>query len=102
MPLIRVCREDELEVGETRRLPVQPAITLFRADGGWFALDDLCTHGQASLSEGFIDDCTVECPLHMAQFCLRTGAALTAPAEQGVATYPVVIEAGVVFVDCAR
>jgi 3-phenylpropionate/trans-cinnamate dioxygenase ferredoxin subunit len=102
MTRIRVCREDELEVGEARKLSVTPPIALFRGEDGWFALDDVCTHGQASLSEGFIEGATVECPLHMAQFCLRTGAALTPPADKPVATHPVVIEGGEVFVDCRR
>jgi 3-phenylpropionate/trans-cinnamate dioxygenase ferredoxin subunit len=99
---LRACREDELAVGGARRLPVQPPITLFHAEDGWFALDDTCTHGQASLSEGYVEAATVECPLHMAQFCLRTGAALTPPADRGLATHPVILEDGVVFVDCAR
>jgi 3-phenylpropionate/trans-cinnamate dioxygenase ferredoxin subunit len=102
MPLRRVCREDELSIGEARKLPGAPPIALFHADDGWFALDDTCTHGQASLCEGFIEGGTVECPLHMAQFCLRTGAALTAPADKPVATYPVVIQGGDVFVDCPQ
>jgi nitrite reductase/ring-hydroxylating ferredoxin subunit len=97
---IRVCREDELGIGEALKLAVKPPITVFRAEDGWFALGDICTHGQASLSEGFIDGATVECPLHMAQFCLRTGAALTPPADKPVATYPVALEGGEVFVDC--
>jgi nitrite reductase/ring-hydroxylating ferredoxin subunit len=99
MTRIRVCRDDELEVGEAKKLPVAPPIAVFRTEDGWFALDDTCTHGQASLSEGFIDGATIECPLHMAQFCLRTGAALTPPADKGVSTYPVIIEDGEVFVD---
>jgi 3-phenylpropionate/trans-cinnamate dioxygenase ferredoxin subunit len=102
MPLIRVCHEDELAVGEARKLPVEPPIALFHAEDGWFALDDTCTHGQASLCEGFVDGGTVECPLHMAQFCLKTGAALTPPADKPVAAYAVVIEGGDVFVACDR
>jgi 3-phenylpropionate/trans-cinnamate dioxygenase ferredoxin subunit len=102
MPLIRVCREDELAVGEARKAPVSPPIAVFHAEDGWFALDDTCTHGQASLCDGFIEGGTVECPLHMAQFCLKTGAALTPPADKPVGAYPVVIEGGEVFVDCPR
>jgi 3-phenylpropionate/trans-cinnamate dioxygenase ferredoxin subunit len=99
MPRIRVCREDELGVGEARRVPGVPAIALVRAPSGWFAVDDLCTHGQASLSQGFIEDDTVECPLHMARFCLRSGAALSAPADRAIGVHAVIVEGGQVYVE---
>ena len=57
-----------------------------------FAVDDTCSHSDASLSEGEVLDFKIECWLHGAEFDLRTGAALTLPANIAVKTYPVKIE----------
>ena len=48
-------------------------VAVFNADGELFAIDDTCTHQDASLSEGWLEDCMIECPLHAASFDLRTG-----------------------------
>jgi nitrite reductase/ring-hydroxylating ferredoxin subunit len=99
---ILACRVDELAPGEARRLDISPPVTVFRAESGFFALDDTCPHGNASLSEGFVEDESVECPLHMARFCLRTGDVLSPPAAHGVASHKVSIEGRDVFVEVAR
>jgi 3-phenylpropionate/trans-cinnamate dioxygenase ferredoxin subunit len=56
-----------------------------------FAIGDICTHSDASLSEGEVTDFKIECWLHGAEFDLRTGEALTLPANIAVKTYPVTI-----------
>ena len=63
-----------------------------------FAIDDTCTHAEASLSEGEVSGFTIECWLHGAQFDLRTGKAITLPANISLATYPVIIEANSITV----
>nr|WP_244263985.1 bifunctional 3-phenylpropionate/cinnamic acid dioxygenase ferredoxin subunit [Corynebacterium ciconiae] len=74
-------------------------IALFHtADGEFYCIDDTCTHEDASLAAGWLEDCTVECPVHLAAFCLRTGAALTPPASEAVRTYPVRVTDGHVWV----
>ena len=57
-----------------------------------FAIDDTCSHSEASLSEGDVSDFKIECWLHGAEFDLRTGQALTLPANISLATYPVSIK----------
>jgi nitrite reductase/ring-hydroxylating ferredoxin subunit len=99
---IQVCPVDALPQGSAIRLAVEPPIAVFHVPSGYFAIDDLCTHGKASLSEGFVEDDTVECPLHMAQFCLRTGKALSAPATQPVGTHAVSVVDGTICVDVNR
>lgn len=75
------------------------AIALFRQGEQVFALDDVCPHSKsASLSQGYVEDGQVECPLHQACFDLRSGKVLSPPAEEDVQTFPVRIEGGVVFV----
>ncbi|MBX9701387.1 MAG: non-heme iron oxygenase ferredoxin subunit [Acetobacteraceae bacterium] len=73
-------------------------IAVVRLADGIFAVNDVCTHEYALLSEGFCEDGKLECPLHQACFDLRTGKALNEPAEVDVATYPTKVENGAVFV----
>jgi len=63
-----------------------------------FAVDDVCSHSDASLSEGEVTDFKIECWLHGAEFDLRTGEALTLPATQPIETYPVTIDGNSVTV----
>jgi nitrite reductase/ring-hydroxylating ferredoxin subunit len=95
----RACAAGELADDEARLLPVSPPVAVFRAGGEYFATDDTCTHAESSLSEGYVEDGKVECVFHFALFCVRTGAALTAPAVKPLRTYPVKVEDGVVYVD---
>ena len=80
-----------LPAGEV--LTVHPAghgpISIFHTDDGLFAIDDTCTHQDASLADGWVEDCTVECPLHESCFDLRTGAVSGPPAKVGVRTHRV-------------
>jgi 3-phenylpropionate/trans-cinnamate dioxygenase ferredoxin subunit len=64
-------------------------IAVFNVDGQFYAVDDTCTHAEASLSEGDIDGATVTCPLHGAEFDLVTGAVLAPPAEKSITVYKV-------------
>lgn len=77
-----------------RRVTNGAALAIFRIGERFFALDDTCSHGRASLSEGFVENGCVECPLHQALFNLETGAAMTPPATKGVRTYPIRVQDG--------
>ncbi len=70
-----------------------------REEGGFCATDGLCTHEQASLIEGYLDGEVIECPKHNARFHICSGKALKRPAKQDLATYPVKVEGGEVFVE---
>lgn len=70
------------------------AIAIFRLGDAIFALHDLCTHGAAKLSEGWIENGQVECPLHQGTFDIRTGAACKAPCTLAVRSFPVRFTAG--------
>ena len=85
------------------RKPVKVSINgedlcLTRIGNEVFAISDMCTHSEASLSEGDVTDFKIECWLHGAEFDLRTGQALTLPANIAVKTYPVSIVDDVVQV----
>lgn len=63
-------------------------LALFRLEDEIFALHDLCSHGQAFLSDGFVEDGCVECPLHQGLIDIRTGAARSAPITDPVRSFP--------------
>jgi len=73
-------------------------IALYQVDGEYYATADLCTHGQASLAEGYLDGELIECPLHQGTFNVRTGAAVGAPCAVAVKTFPVKLQDGVLHV----
>ena len=96
----RVCRIDEIPTDEALRVDVAGApVCLARCDGEIFALRAVCAHADVPLSEGELDDCTIECWLHGSRFDLRTGKPTGLPATEPVATFPVEIRDGDVWVD---
>jgi 3-phenylpropionate/trans-cinnamate dioxygenase ferredoxin subunit len=64
-----------------------------------FAIDDTCSHSDASLSEGEVTDFKIECWLHGAEFDLRTGEALTPRAVAPIKVYPVIVDGDSVTVE---
>ena len=74
-------------------------VALFRIGDELFAMQDRCSHARWPLSKGIYRNGVVECALHKAQFCVRTGAALRLPATRAVRTYPLKIENGDIYVD---
>jgi nitrite reductase/ring-hydroxylating ferredoxin subunit len=74
-------------------------IGIFVVGAEAFALDDICTHGNARLSDGDIDGCMIECPLHAGLVDLRTGKAAGAPIIRDTRTYPTKVVDGRVLVE---
>jgi 3-phenylpropionate/trans-cinnamate dioxygenase ferredoxin subunit len=75
------------------------AICVARVGDEVFAIDDTCSHSDASLSDGDVTDFKIECWLHGAEFDLRTGEALTPPAVAPLKTYSVSVDGDSVTVD---
>jgi len=73
-------------------------IAIYRLDDGYFATSNICTHQFAFLSEGYVNDGCVECPLHQAFFDIRTGAVREGPPETPLKTFPVKIEGSDILV----
>lgn len=86
--------------GKTFQIGGHP-IAVFNVGGVFYALDDTCSHADASLGEGEVDsdELCVECPLHGSLFDLRTGAPRTLPAFKPVATYRAWSDGVAVFVE---
>jgi len=73
-------------------------IALFKVGDEVLATENVCPHAFALLSDGFVEDGQVECPLHAARFDIKTGKCLAPPAEDDIACYEVKVEGGEVFV----
>ena len=98
--MLKVGPVASLPPGEAVRLETTPPIAVFCTDDGeLYAIDDTCTHQDASLADGWLEDCRVECPLHASTFDLRTGQVDLPPAKRGVRTHRVVVEDGEIFVE---
>lgn len=97
---VDVAAEAEFGPGTWRVAWVEGApVAVFRAaDGSCYAIEDCCSHQATPLSEGKVEELEVVCPLHGARFSLVTGQALTPPAYEPVATFPVRVEKGMVQV----
>jgi nitrite reductase/ring-hydroxylating ferredoxin subunit len=74
-------------------------VALYLVDGEVFATQNVCTHQFALLSDGYLEDGCIECPLHQGKFDVRTGAALCAPATAPLTTYRVHVEGDDVLID---
>jgi nitrite reductase/ring-hydroxylating ferredoxin subunit len=95
----RAAGVDELAEGDV--LGVQAhgkPIALYRVEGEVYATHDICSHEHAHLSEGYLDGCEIECPLHQARFDIRTGKATCRPATEAIAVYPIQIVGKDIFV----
>jgi 3-phenylpropionate/trans-cinnamate dioxygenase ferredoxin subunit len=98
---VTVARAEDIPPGHAARLEIDGCpVAIFNVDGEFHALDDTCTHAEASLSEGELDveECSVECPLHGSTFDLRTGEPLSLPAVEPVRVHEVAVEDGVLRV----
>jgi naphthalene 1,2-dioxygenase ferredoxin component len=72
-------------------------IAIYTVGDAVYATDNVCTHGQARLCDGFLDGHEIECPLHQGRFDVRSGQPLCAPVTEALRSYPVRIEGGRVF-----
>ncbi|GGO81391.1 non-heme iron oxygenase ferredoxin subunit [Wenjunlia tyrosinilytica] len=102
---VRVCALSELEEDTPRRVELDGtpvAIVRTSESGEVFAINDICSHANVSLSEGEVEDCHVECWLHGSMFDLRTGKPTGLPATRPVPVYPVKIEGDEVLVSVTQ
>jgi 3-phenylpropionate/trans-cinnamate dioxygenase ferredoxin component len=96
---LKVCEAQDLAPGGVVTVAVDPPIAVYNVGGELYAIDDICTHAEYTLSDGYIDEDEVECGLHGARFCIRTGEVRCLPATQNLATHAVVVEEGTVYVE---
>jgi 3-phenylpropionate/trans-cinnamate dioxygenase ferredoxin component len=100
MSFVKVAKMGQITPGKAIRIEIDDEpIAIFNVDGELYAIGDTCSHEEASLSEGDVYGTCVECPLHGAEFDLKTGRPRTLPAVVPVPTYVVKVEGDDVLVD---
>jgi 3-phenylpropionate/trans-cinnamate dioxygenase ferredoxin component len=97
---VKVATTGEIAPGQGKIFEVQgKEIALFNVGGAYFAIDNMCTHEEASLADGEISGFEVTCPLHGAKFDVRSGQVLGPPAYDDVTSYPVRVSGADVEID---
>jgi p-cumate 2,3-dioxygenase ferredoxin subunit len=100
---VLIGRRDEFPPGEVRQatLPDGTNIAVYNVDGAIYATADLCTHGEASLSEeGILTGKIVECPWHFGTFDVTNGQPTGMPCTGALKTYRVKLSEEDVYVEC--
>lgn len=98
---VKVCSATDLATDEPLRITIDGVVIVLvkTDDGSVHALNDRCSHGDISLAEGFVEDCTIECWAHGSKFDLNTGKPLTLPAFEPVAVYATEVRDGDIFIN---
>ncbi|MCP9946258.1 non-heme iron oxygenase ferredoxin subunit [Streptomyces somaliensis] len=103
MAFVRACDLGELAEDTPKRVEIDGTpVSLVLTGGEVFAINDICSHANVSLSEGEVDNCAIECWLHGSSFDLRTGKPSGLPATRPVPVYPVKIEGDDVLVSVTQ
>jgi nitrite reductase/ring-hydroxylating ferredoxin subunit len=95
---VAVAQASDLAPGEMKFAAVEgERIVLANVGGSFYALRDVCGHRSAPLSRGKLDGHVIECPLHFAQFDVRTGKLIDGPISADIPVYEVRVEGGTVY-----
>ena len=90
MVMERACTIDEVPLDEALGVTIgRYDVAIARHEDEFFAVENICCHAAVALSEGEVEDCTIECWLHGSRFDLRTGKPTGLPATEPIATFPV-------------
>ncbi len=98
---VRVAGKSEIAEGACIGVRVNDKdIAVYHLPGGEFrATDNICSHEYALLTDGWMENGCIECPLHAAQFDIRTGKAMSAPADEDIAVYAVRVDGDDVLIE---
>ena len=95
LEFIEIASVDELEIGERLFVEIDDlAIVLFNVGGEYYAIGDVCSHDDGPLGDGEVEDHSISCPRHGAEFDIRTGKVLSLPAVIDIPAYPVRVVSG--------
>lgn len=98
---VALCPVVDLEPDCGKRIVVDglPPLAVFQLDGEFFVTADTCSHGEASLCDGFVEGCEIECPWHAGKFDIRTGQATAFPAIEPIQIYRPSVRNGVLGIE---
>jgi len=89
---------DELPTDDVTGVIVEGRdIAIYTVGTDVYATDNICTHGQARLCDGFLDGHEIECPLHQGKFDVRDGRPMCEPVSEALRSYPVKVDASRVY-----
>lgn len=95
-----LCKTGDVEPGNALYVEVDDLeLAVFNVDGEFYVIDDHCTHGPGSLSEGYLDGCVIECDFHNGAFDVRSGEVVSPPCTIPIKTYEVIVEDGSVLIE---
>jgi len=95
-----VAKVDELTPGQMKWVAVNgDRRVLANVEGRFYAISDVCGHRNAPLSRGKLQGYLIECPLHFAQFDIRTGELVSGPVSMAVPVYEVRVEDETVYIN---
>ncbi len=95
-----VAKTDEIPEDEVKQVTIgELTLAIYNVDGTFYATDDTCTHAFASLSDGYVEDGVIECPLHAARYEIATGKVVDLPATEDLNSYPVRVEGEDIYVE---
>ncbi len=98
--LIKLCATADVPDAEPLQVNVDslPPLAVYRVDGAYYVTNDTCTHGNASLAEGYLDGEIIECPFHGGAFNVKTGEPTAFPCVEALRIYTVEEKGGDLFV----
>src|SRR5688572_1279840 len=95
-----VCAVSDVAENSVKSFEVGTAtLAVYNVGGTFYATDNECTHGAASLADGILEDGIIECTMHFGAFNVKTGEAVQAPCHIPLRTYKVAVKDGQVLVD---
>ena len=98
--VVKVCSTSDVPENSAKSFEVgNNVVAVYNIGGTFYATDNECTHGAASLADGMLEDDIIECALHFGAFNVKTGEAVQAPCFTALRTYKVMVENGEVRVD---
>jgi len=98
--ILFLCKTSDLEPGSVKRIDRQEGdIAVYNIEGEFYATDDRCTHGLASLSDGDLIGDEIECTMHFGSFNVKTGEPMAPPCSVAIKTYKVVIRGDDLFAE---
>jgi nitrite reductase/ring-hydroxylating ferredoxin subunit len=101
--LVKISSTSEVADNSVKSFEVgSNVIAVYNLGGTFYATDNECTHGAASLADGILEDDIIECSLHFGAFNVKTGEAVQAPCFTALRTYKIVVQDGQVMVDLEK
>ena len=97
---IALCKTDEVAAGTALKVEAGGlTLAVFNLNGHFFAMDDSCSHGPGSLSEGYVEGDEIECDFHNGRFNIKTGEVTAPPCMVPQKVYAVTVADGTLFVE---